>query len=301
MTKPEAKRPLELPDYLSSEEMYAFMTDPNVRAARREARRAKLATPAGNAAIRGFTRDWLLQEVDVIPTPMNIDSNLAALLQVKMQLIPPMTDKITSRYDIFPYKKSAEGYGKKHQRNFLARVRSEERDPMRIAIFEQGATRSLEHVRDNLQWNLWLKTRIAEWRLAYVDSAIHPLELGETPSDDSVRQTGGAIADFGYCLREQGGLLKSVDMDITFAHSIEHLGHYVSEANTDALASNLAVAELVQQEQEKRVNYWGERYGATREAFGNRLPDEDLAADADLDRLIDALYSQDSNTLQASP
>ena len=106
------------------------------------------------------------------------------------------------------------------------------------------------------------------------------------------------LADFGYCLRGQGGLLKSFDMDETFARSVEHLGHYISRGNVDMLQENVELAGVVQSEQEKRASYWGERYGATVEAFGNRLPDEELAMDSDLDRLITALYFQDSAALQ---
>lgn len=276
------------------------MRDPDFRAERRKARRDKLAIPAGKIAIRGYKRDWMFDDVAEIPPPINIDPLLVRSLVGKVGLMTPLTDEMTSHYNILPNIKSAKHYGSRHNKKYLERVRAEETDPQRIAIFEQGAVRSLEHTRDNLQWNLWLKKRIADWRLAYVDLTAKQLGGDDSHDTSPVRYAGEAIADVGYCLRWQEGLLTNVGQDVSLANAIEHVGHYASSGHPEILEPNMGLIELTMVEQEKRCGYWGARYDATREAFGNRLPDLDLEMDRDLDIMLEALYSQEAETTQVS-
>ncbi len=292
MANRRPQRPLEVPEFLSEADMRRFMEDPNFRAERRATRRAKIAVPAGGVAVRGYTRDWLFDGVEV-PPPVNIDPLLVQTLLEKSRSMPPLTDKITAKYDIYPYPKAAEQYGMPQNRKYLARVHAEVKDPKLIPVFNQAATRSLEHTRDNLQWNLWLKTSIAAWRMAHIDGFIAEVSMGRDPSEDVVRHTGGAIADLGYCLRsaEGAGLLRHVGQDITTAHAIEHIGQYAANGHPEMLIANMGLVEFAQQEQDKRLEYWGDRYQATVEAFGNRLSDEDLRTEQDLDIFLAHLYS----------
>lgn len=292
MPKSIEKKPLELPEYLSPEQMDRFRTDRNYRAERRRAKLEKLAPVAGQTALQGFTREWIFTEGETVSKPVPIDFLLIDKLAARIRYTKPLTDKITNRYDILPYEKSAWGYGGKNHRQFLARIKDEERDPQRIEILEQGAERSLEHTRDGLQFNLWLKMNIAKLRLAYADVATERVGRGETVEDELARYVGESIADIGYCLRTENGLLRSLDMEEgRLPYAIEHHGLYIADGHPEALLADSALLRLNWQQQDRRFDYWWQRYDATQKAFGNRLPDEELAMEDDLDTLIAALYA----------
>ncbi len=279
--------------------MERFMRDPNYRAERRKAAKERVLVPLGKIATRGYKRDWMFDGTAEIPVPPAIDPMVIEQLARRVRsTTAPLTDKITDRYDIYPYKKSAEKYGLKHNRELLKRIKEEETDPGRIVVLKQGAARSLEHIRDSLQWNLWLKKRISELRLGYVVAFKGQLDNGATADTQITRYAGEAIADVGYCLRSQQGLLANMGQDAGLANTIEHAGHYVAGGHPEFLDENTTLLDLTQEEQQKRVNYWGARYDATVEAFGNRLPDEELDMDRDLDVLIGSLYSQTTNGSQ---
>ena len=285
---------LEPPELLSAADMQRFRDDPNFRAERRAAKLAKLAPPAGGVAVRGFRRDWLFDEQTEVPPPPPVDSLLVDAIREKVRMMPPLTDKITARYDIYPYKKSAERYGVPQNRRYAARVRNEVQDVTVLPNFEQGIERNLIHARDNLQRNLWLKKTIAQWRLGYVDTFLQQLATGVYLDESAVRHTAGALADVGYCMRQCEGLgmLRNLGHDETTAKAIEHTGHYAAAGHPEILTQNVGLVELARDEQEKRVAYWGARFDASFEAFGNLLPDEDLADTADLDMLLVQLYTQ---------
>jgi hypothetical protein len=294
MARKRPLAPLVPPELLSDEDMQRFRTDPNFRAERREAKRMALAPPAGGVAIRGYRRDWLFDGEVEVPPPVNVDPLLVRAIRDKNALTPPLTDKITAKYDIYPYKKSAQGYGQAQNRRYAARIREEVRDQTVLPNFVQGIERNLIHVHDNLQWNLWLKKTIADWRLAYINTFLRQIETGLELDDDAARHTAGAVADVGYCLRRGEGLalLKHLGQDDTTAKAIEHVGQYAATGHPETLVANMDLVLLAREEQEKRADYWGERYDATYQAFGNSLSNEDLAAQTDLDLLLEQLYSQ---------
>ncbi len=286
--------PLEPPELLSDADMQRFRDDPNFRVERRSAKLMALAPPAGGTAIRGYQRDWLFSGETEVPAPTNIDPLLVQAIRDKTRGTPPFTDKITAKYDIYPYKKAAERYGVPQNRRYAARVAREVTDPTVLPNFAQGIERNLIYAQDSLQWNLWLKKNIADWRLAYVNTFLHQVEAGIELDGTAVRHTAGAIADIGYCMRrgEGLGLLRHLGQDETTAKAIEHIGQHAATGHPETLRANMGLVLFARDEQEKRADYWGTRFDATYEAFGNRLPDDDLAAQANLDTLLELLYTE---------
>jgi len=296
MTKTRTHVRLELPEFLTPEQMEQFMCDPNYRAERRKTRLAKLAPVAGQTALRGYKRDWIYHEGLPVLKPIQLDPLLLKDIAAKTVATKPLTDKITKKYDILPNVTSARQYGSEHDRRFRQRIRQEETNPERIDLLLQGAERSLEHTKDNLQINLWLKANIARLRLAHTDSVLASLQSGAPIDEESAKQTGWAIADFGYCLRDKDsqGLLQRLNQDEFLAHVIEVTGEYIADEHPEALAENIELVRLSRQEQSKRAIYWGDRYEYAVEAHGQRLPDEELAMADDLDSLIATLYAGQS-------
>lgn len=293
-------QPLEKPELLSPEDMERFMTDKEYRAQRRQERLAKLAPPAGGTAIRGYRRDLPFEEGRV-PKPQDINPLLVKRLSEALGRVSPLTDLVTQGYDILPNAKSALDYGMGRYKDRMEKIHKLVTDPADIPAFEQGAVRGLEYARDNLQMNLWLMTNIATWRLMYITEAQRQIAEGETIDPSVLRYVGDAITDVGYCLGKKhnmGVAVRATEGDAGLARSLAteilNIGMYAADGHPEVLVANPEIVEMTRQEQEKRQDYWVELWTITMdpEVLGNRMLDEEIEAQHELDWMIDQLYGQ---------
>jgi len=227
----------------------------------------------------------------------------------------PIVDKITAKNDLrFPYRKVAASYRDKPGRDFLGVIALEEHSTEAREILEAAAERIPVHVSDKLQRAIWLKTRIAQIRLAFLDRFLDQPDTEWLDDDPTLAIVTDAVADVGYCLRnDQGlgrrgkgpdkekqfddklliqGLLKNIGADDSLPRHIEHIGLLAADGHPEVLGQSLGLVEFVRSQQQVRSDYWGERLAVTMEEYGEVLPREERQMDREIINMLSELYGQ---------
>ncbi|HSX53152.1 MAG TPA: hypothetical protein VLF90_02155 [Patescibacteria group bacterium] len=312
----------ELPEYLSEADQKRFIEDADFREERRERKRGDIPNPKLDSILRGYKRTWLYDGSTPVPPIEALPDELAHRLEVKMRRMRPVVDEITRHYNLgIANKVALRPYIEVPAERFKSKVSEEGHDETALEILEQATIRIPIHVGDNLQRNLWLKTRISQLRLANLERFAAHSDADWSEEGNVLAVVSDAIADFGYCLRNddgigrklQGdendiqrkiqtgnrkasdkllvdGLLRNVGVDRTMGNTIEHIGLYISDGHSDFLSENLGLVALVRSQQQVRSDYWGSRLATTMEELGEVLPETERETDRILVGWLEELY-----------
>lgn len=138
-------------------------------------------------------------------------------------------------------------------------------DPNEAAEAKRADQRQPFNIRDKVQQGLFDDRNIARLRRGSLAAVQHAIR-NDMPFDEAaVVNAADAIVDFGYCLHDNPYHIRHMGKE-EFAINIAHIGNAAKE-DPDVLRQNPDLVRLVQIEQAKRVQYWGDRFDLTVEVF----------------------------------
>ncbi len=312
----------ELPERLSAADNRRFFEDADFREERRERKRGDIPVPKADRVLRGYKRTWLYDGSQPIPPTAAFPDALARQLETRMRRMRPVVDEITRHYNLgIAHKVALKPYVEVPGERYKAKFSEEGHEVSALEVLEQAAKRMPVHIGDNLQRNLWLKARIAQMRQAYVERFLAHPDADGPEGDMTLAVVTDAVADFGYCLRNDDGmgrkmklpdidlqkqlqagnrraedkvlvtgLLSNVGADRTAGAHIEHIGLYAADGHPEFLAENLGLVELVRSQQQVRSDYWGSGLGVTMEELGEVLPQTERETDRLFVACLENLY-----------
>lgn len=312
-----------LPDDLSDADQKRFFDDVEYRQGRREDKQELKPAPRYDGVLRGYKREWMWKGGRPVPKPARtFPDDIAKALIPKMQRLRPIVDEVTSGHNLgIAHKTAMEPYVHKPATSFITKVATEGHNIGAHRVLDRAAARMPVHVGDNLQLNLWYKTRIAQIRGGYLKRFLNNPTADWQEGDRTLAVVSDAVADFGYCLRNDtgmsdrndwdkrinedipeaerlydsqliDGLLQSIGESRALGLKAESVGLYAADGHPEYLLENLGLVELVATQQQVRSDHWGDRLSVTMVEMGEVLPQTERDTDRELLPILEILYGE---------
>lgn len=250
-----------------------FIDDPELLRDRRADKLGLLPVPT--KPLRGKRRvssEFANPNVEPTLLPNSVVIRLGKLLKGER----PLADEITKYGAPNPDPKAIGAYVMgANGRNRLTGRTAEER----AILFRQT-----QHVADKLQRELRTKVDTARIYRGALSSIRTSVEAQAELNPVAALYASAALEDFGICLRERPDVIARTGFTGDIAGTIEHMGVYAIE-HPEYLGRQPDTLKLVQIEQAKREDFWGERLDVST-AMRDRSTAEDREAHEAVNLLI---------------
>lgn len=234
---------------VTPEEHAEYMRSAEARAERQATLRAELPAPIGRA-LRGRIRETVAGVVAPAPLPKDMIIDFGTRFAREGVIHDDQFTKSIPHFESpEEYQRYVEGANRANRR---LRDDKGNREQALAAMKRQQ-----NHVRDNVQRDVWAQKELSELWGASLHHNRKTIQQGDVPNERALLLSAAAIEDLGFALEESRSL-GGVPNGVMFVNRLKQIGQYGAIYPESLLAHDPSLFLLAEREQERRQSYWGE-------------------------------------------